>query len=76
MPTETIQKGVVTAIVQNTVYALPPVTVRLQAEAAVEVSLQATTNFATLSNSTTGAETCAAFVRCTTANTNVLIKAI
>jgi hypothetical protein len=74
MPTEVLRRGVVTAITQNVIYALPASTVYLQAEAAVEVSLQATTNFATLAASTTGATTSAAFVRCTTGNTNIIVK--
>lgn len=74
MPTS-IPLGVPVAITQNVAYALPARTVRLQSLAAVEVSIDNST-WATLTNSTTGAETSAVFVRCTTGNTTVVVKTL
>jgi hypothetical protein len=68
--------GPVHSILQNVVYALPARNVRVLAGAAVEVSLDGT-NFTALTGSalTTGVETSAAFVRCTTGNTSIILKA-
>ena len=77
MPTELIQKGVATALVQDTIYALPANAVYVRSTAAVEVSLVVeTTGFTVLANSTTGTTTAAAFVRCTSGATTILCKAV
>lgn len=77
MPTQALTIGPVHSLVQNTIYALPARLVRVHSTTAVEVSLSTTTTaFAVLANSTTGAETSAAFVRCTTANTTIICKAV
>lgn len=67
--------GPVNDIDQNIVYALPTRTVFIQSNDTVETSLDSTTGFTTLASSTTGVQTSAAFVRCTTANTKISCKA-
>lgn len=74
--TTLISPGPVTDILQNVVYALPGRVVHLKSDAVVEVSLQATTGFTALATSTTGVETAAVFVRCTTANTKIVVKTL
>jgi len=66
--------GPVHDILQNIVYALPARKTRMQADAVVETSLQSTTGFTAVAASTTGVETSASFVRCTTANTKISLK--
>lgn len=76
MPTQLLQVGVATVITQNVVYALPARISRVQALAAVEVSIDNST-WAVLANSTTtGAETSAIYARCTTGDTTVVCKPI
>lgn len=67
--------GPIHTLVEDAVYALPARKVMVHASAAVEVSNDSTTGFVALSSSTTGVETSAAFVRCTTANALVTVKA-
>ena len=73
MPTQQLLAGVPFIVTQTTTFALPSQSVWLQSGAAVETSLDGT-NWATLANSTTGAQTSAAFVRCTTGTTTILVK--
>lgn len=76
MATEEIQVGVVSTIIQNTVYALPASLTHLTATAAVETGLSSgTTGFTLQSTSTTtGLFVSAAFVRCTTGTTTICCK--
>ena len=77
MSTQALTIGPVHNLLQNVIYALPARNVRVQSTTAVEVSLSTTTTaFAVLANSTTGAETSAAFVRCTTGATTIICKAV
>ena len=71
---ELLSSGGVYVMTTNTVYSLPPVVVRVQSNASIEASLLETTAFTTLANSTTGTETGAMFVRCTTGTTSISIK--
>jgi hypothetical protein len=69
---ETVQAGVPLLLAQTTSYALPPHVVHLQSTDAVELGV--TTNAMTLTaTSTTGLQTAACFVRCTTSTTCVVI---
>lgn len=73
MPTRILDAGGVYTVTTTTICALPPVVVRVQSSAVCEVALD-TTNWATLANSTTGAETCAMFIRCTTGQMTISVK--
>jgi len=68
--------GQVHAITQNVVYALPSRRCMVHADAVVEVNtVSGTTGWDALTGANTvGAETAAAFIRCTTGNTNVSVK--
>ena len=70
--------GYAQAITEDIVYALPAKTVRVQSNAAVEVSNEVGfTTADTLTNAdTVGAETSARFIRCTTAGTVVSITSM
>jgi len=70
---QSIFAGVPATLTQNVTFALPSQSMWLQASAAVETSLDGST-WAVLANSTTGAQTSAPFVRCTTANATVMVK--
>jgi hypothetical protein len=70
-----LSPGPVHSIVQNEIYALPASRCTIQSAAAVQVSLTTTTtDFTTLSASTTGTEVFAKFVRCTSGNTTICVK--
>lgn len=71
--TQSLMSGVPTVIAQTTAYALPPRGCFIQSTVALEVSVDGTT-YVTLAASTTGAQTGATFVRCTTAPTTVIVK--
>lgn len=71
--TTLLTTGVSNAIAQTTSYALPAVTVYLQSTVAVELSPDGST-FALVAASTTGIQTAALAVRCTTAPAIVTIK--
>lgn len=64
--------GVTTAMVQNTVYALPAITVFLRATDVLETSLDGNT-FSRVTATTTGLEIADMCVRCTTVTTCVVI---
>lgn len=73
MPTQSLMFGVPTVIAQTTAYALPPTGCFIMSTVALEVSADGTT-YVTLAASTTGAQTGATFVRCTTAPTTVIVR--
>lgn len=75
MPTELLTIGPPTAILQNVAYALPARTVRVHALAAVEISVDNSAWDTLTGAETVGAEAASAFIRCTTANTTVVLKA-
>lgn len=70
---DTLSPGKAISITQNIVYALPSQVVRVQSLAAVEISLDNST-YAVLANSTTGTETGAMYVRCTSGTTTIICK--
>ena len=72
---DTLSAGRAHAILEDITYCLPPQVVRVQSLAAVEVSIDNST-WAVLTGSTTGAETGAIFVRCTTAATTIVCKTL
>lgn len=75
MPTETLSAGRSHEIIQNTIYALPPSRNFIQSLAVVQLSVTTTTtDFAVVAASTTGVETAAIFVRCTTGTTTIAVK--
>ena len=78
MPTQLLSIGYAQPILQNVIYALPARTVRVQADAAVEVSnVVAFSPLDVLTGADTiGAETSARFLRCTTGNINVSLTAV
>lgn len=64
-------------LVQNQVYALPSSRVRVQSQLAVEHSVQESAGFVALTGAeTTGAETSAAYLRCTAGACIVTLKRI
>lgn len=70
-----LTRGPVHTLTQDTIYALPARKVRIHTSAAVEVNNSSgTTGWVLLSSSTTGVDTAAAFVRCTTANATITCK--
>lgn len=73
MPTQAISAGVPTTITQNVAYALPSPSCWMQSSAVVETSLDGST-WAAVSASTTGVQTAAVFVRCTTANALISVR--
>lgn len=78
MATPSIMVGVLTTIVQNTIYALPPRVVKLYTSATTPTIQQssdvafATSTAVTLTDGT--AEIAGAFLRCTTGNIAIIIK--
>lgn len=75
--TQALQLGLPTAILQNIVYALPARACFVQCTAAVEVSNIIDSGFSTLTNANTiGAETAATWIRCTTGNATITVKAL
>ena len=75
MPLEYISRNVVTTITQNVAYALPPGLNFIRSNTALEDSLDNSTWTALAGANTTGINTGAKFVRCTTANALVNVKA-
>lgn len=76
MPTEALTIGPVHSLVQNQIYALPARRVLLYSDTVVEVSNTiGTTGFTTVAASTTGVQTSAAFIRCTSGVALVTVKA-
>ena len=73
--TQSIPIGMPVVMTQNVVYALPATQVMVQASAAVDVSSDGTTWSALTGANTVGANTAAAFIRCTTTNPTVTLKA-
>ena len=72
---DTLSPGDSHSITQNIVYALPACVVHVTAGAAVEVSVQSTTGFTTLTGANTiGALTSAGFLRSTTGDTIIFVK--
>lgn len=74
MPQEALGPGALTTILQNIVYVLPPKVCRIQSSAAIEGSLDGTTFAAMTGADTTGVDTVAGFIRCTTGTAKVLVK--
>lgn len=78
MATPSISMGVLTTLVQNTIYALPPRVVKIYTSATTPTIQQssdlafATNTAVTLTDGT--AEIAGAFIRCTTGNIAVIIK--
>lgn len=71
----TLSAGVVYTLTQNQVYALPPRKVMLLSDTALEQNVvNSTTGWTALASSTTGVESAAAFVRCTSGNAVVSVK--
>jgi hypothetical protein len=73
MATTLLTTGVSNSIAQTTSYALPAIVVHLQSTVAVELSPDGST-WALVTASTTGVQTAAVAVRCTTAPAIVTIK--
>jgi ABC-type uncharacterized transport system permease subunit len=74
MPT-TLSAGVTHSLIQNTVYALPSNKVTVFSTVAIALgNSTATTSMVLMASSTTGIETGAQFIACTTANTFCTIK--
>lgn len=75
MATELLQIGVVTTLVQNTIYALPAVQTRLFCETTTAVIQQSNLVAFTTSSAVTLSDGMAnlagAFVRCTSGNVNI-----
>lgn len=71
--TQSLMSGVPTIIAQTTAYALPSRGCFIQSTVALEVSVDGTA-YTTLASSTTGTQTGATFVRCTTAPATVIVK--
>jgi len=71
----TLSAGVVYTLTQNQVYALPPKKVAILSDSALEQNLtNSTTGWTVLTSATTGVETSAPFVRCTTGAAVVSVK--
>lgn len=75
MPVEALSIGPVHDIVQNITYALPAKACYILADDALEVSLSYDSGFFSVAATTTGTVIAAAFVKCTTSNTKVCLKA-
>jgi hypothetical protein len=73
MPTPLIQVGVVTAILQNVVYALPGRAHLISSVADVEGSVDNST-WDAIASGTLPVLSSYAFVRCTTGNTSIVCK--
>lgn len=77
MPTETLSAGRIYTLTQDVIYALPPTKVMIQSSAVCELSLVVgTTGFAAVTATTTGVETVAGFIRCTTTGATVSVKKV
>ena len=74
MPTGLLMLGVMTAILQNTAYALPAKRVHITSSAALEYSLDGSTWVALTGANTLGVETSATFIRCPASTANVMVK--
>ena len=72
MPTKVVAVGYPCTLTQNVVFALIPKTCRLLSTAAIEGSPDGTTWIALTGANTIGADTAAAFVRCTTASPTII----
>ena len=75
MPTEKLTIGPATTITEDVSYALPAKIVRIHALAALEISVDGSAWDALTGSDTVGAEAGSCFVRCTTANTTVVLRA-
>ena len=74
MPT-TLSAGQVHSLLQNVVYALPSNKVMIFSTTAISLgNTTSTTSMSLVAASTTGLETAAAFIACTTANTLCSVK--
>lgn len=76
MPTTLLSIGPQQSIIQNTVYAMPAVTVRVHALAAVEISADGSAFNALTGAETVGAEAASGFIRCPGGNTTLYLKRI
>jgi hypothetical protein len=75
MATTLLTIGPAHAILQNVVYAMPARKVRVHSLAAVEISVDGAAWDALTNSETVGAEAASGFLRCTTGNTSVILKA-
>lgn len=75
MSVEALSVGPVHDIIQNTTYAMPAKACYILADDVVEVSLSYDSGFSALAASTTGTIIAAAFVKCTTGDTKICLKA-
>lgn len=73
---ETLSAGRAHTILQNVTYALPPGVVMVQSLAAIEASLDDSTWAALAGANTTGINTAAQYIRCTTGATVVSVKRV
>lgn len=74
MPLEFLSRNLGTTITQNVAYALPPGLNFIRSSAAIEDSLDNSAWTALAGANTTGINTGARFVRCTTANALVSVR--
>lgn len=74
MPLEFISRNTLVTITQNVAYALPPGLNFIRSNTALEDSLDNSTFAALAGANTTGINTGARFVRCTTANALVSVR--
>ena len=72
---ESLTIGPVHAITQNTVYALPARSLKVHSLAAIDISVDAST-WVTVAASTTGTEIGSAFIRCSSTNTSLTLRAL
>lgn len=71
----TLTIGPIHTLTQNVVYAMPPRNVRVQSNVALEISQDGTNFIALTGANTVGVDSSAAFVRSTTGNALVTVKA-
>lgn len=76
MPTELLTIGPQHSILQNVVYAMPAVAVRIHSLAMVEISVDGITFDALTGVDTIGAEAASGFLRCPGGNTTLYLKRI
>ena len=76
MPTQLLSLGVPWVLTQNVVYALPAKVVLVTSSLAVETSSDGTTWAALTGANTVGANSGAAFIRCTTGAPTVTCKSL
>jgi hypothetical protein len=74
MPTTLLTIGPVHVLAEDIIYAMPARSVFLQSDEVLELSLDGTV-FVADTTTTTGMQTSAVFVRCTTADAQVVCKA-